>query len=718
MKRDVIYVVTLFLTVFYWVGEMNPYTQSERAFHNFMLSNNPYHLYLDPSVDYKDLLLQRFVESHSNTLKIISHGKQGKLFINNSWYNAKDIGEWLHINFNLNQFDGVAIFGCEFGKGEEGRNAVGYLQKLLNIPISASKNITGFNGDWTLEIGAVMHFEGLGNYKSNLQHFAVSDVEAKHKEPSLDPFSTFGPYGANFSNTSNLVFNRLEEKVDAFDVSLDNWCNSSISSFPYSEGFESGLGDWTHVSGDDFNWTRDSRGTPSRNTGPSSGSNSSTYYVYTEATSNFYNTAYLQGPCFDLTNAVDANFSFDYHMYGSTMGLLQLEISLDGNTWSLLETKSGNKGNVWNSHSESIIAYVGNKVRFRFKGTTGYSYQSDMAIDNIQLTVTEGSPDNNNNTDTDGDGIVDVVDLDDDNDGILDTDECTFIRQLVFLEEFSTLPTTDLVPDGTCTAAGDNPDDAGSYILTDLANSPLVGGWKTPSGNNDGAAPAGVSFPTGNALFFNAFGNEGIWCQQISDDNNGNGLGGELARFEVSNVQSGVYVLSVFLAELTNTNPHTSSYSFVIINSSNNNQIASIRANNLDNGDRDWQYNEGSFSISNNTNLSLILLQTQNEDVGADVAIDNLALYKVVTCQDTDGDNLSDDIDNDSDGDGCADAIEGGGNFTMNNIDVNDRLTGGVNSNGIPSLVGSSGQTEGDSKNKNKQSSDCCNSMAATLSKS
>ena len=69
------------------------------------------------------------------------------------------------------------------------------------------------------------------------------------------------------------------------------------------------------------------------------------------------------------------------------------------------------------------------------------------------------------------------------------------------------------------------------------------------------------------------------------------------------------------------------------------------------------------------------------------------------TCsfQDTDGDGLADCVDLDSDNDGCVDAIEGGGSFTIVDVDANGMLTGGVDVNGIPSVVGNSSQTIGTS---------------------
>jgi len=47
-------------------------------------------------------------------------------------------------------------------------------------------------------------------------------------------------------------------------------CNGQ---FPEVESFETGLGDWTQGTDDDIDWTRDSGGTPSNGTGPSTGWN-------------------------------------------------------------------------------------------------------------------------------------------------------------------------------------------------------------------------------------------------------------------------------------------------------------------------------------------------------------------------------------------------------------------------------------------------------------
>ena len=107
-------------------------------------------------------------------------------------------------------------------------------------------------------------------------------------------------------------------------------CGSTISTYPYSQGFETGVGGWTQDGGDNFDWTRDSGGTPSNGTGPSTG-NASTWYMYIETSSPRSNgdVANFESPCFNLTSVSTATFSFYYHMYGANIGGLYVELSTD-----------------------------------------------------------------------------------------------------------------------------------------------------------------------------------------------------------------------------------------------------------------------------------------------------------------------------------------------------------------------------------------------------
>lgn len=170
-------------------------------------------------------------------------------------------------------------------------------------------------------------------------------------------------------------------------------CTGAVSSFPYNEGFESGFGAWTQGSGDDFDWTRNSGATPSSNTGPSSATEGS-QYVFMESSSPNYSTkrALLESPCFDLTGLSQGAFNFKYHMYGtSAMGNLKVAVSTNnGTSWTTVWTQSGNQGNAWQSATVDLSSYAGSTVKLRFDGTTGTTWQGDMAVDAI--SVTNGTP--------------------------------------------------------------------------------------------------------------------------------------------------------------------------------------------------------------------------------------------------------------------------------------------------------------------------------------
>jgi len=207
-----------------------------------------------------------------------------------------------------------------------------------------------------------------------------------------------------------LRFNRVTGGTWQADIALDaisltigstggTGCTGGIASFPYAESFESSFGAWTQAAGDDLNWIRDSGGTPSNNTGPSSGADGA-FYVYVEASGNGTGfpdkQAILNSPCFDLNSASQATFSFQYHMFGSTnAGSIDLEASNDnGTTWTSIWNQTGNQGNQWNTVTLDLAAYVGEGLQLRFNRVTGGTWQADVAIDDISLTTGGGTSNN------------------------------------------------------------------------------------------------------------------------------------------------------------------------------------------------------------------------------------------------------------------------------------------------------------------------------------
>ena len=112
-----------------------------------------------------------------------------------------------------------------------------------------------------------------------------------------------------------------------------------VSNGPQSESFESnpnGLDGtlwYNDPTGPTNGWIRASN-TSTTNTGPSFAFDS-TYFMYVEGNLSNSSTNYrLVSKCVDLNSFSNPSFVFAYHMYGSGIGTLEVEISSDsGQTW-------------------------------------------------------------------------------------------------------------------------------------------------------------------------------------------------------------------------------------------------------------------------------------------------------------------------------------------------------------------------------------------------
>ena len=218
---------------------------------------------------------------------------------------------------------------------------------------------------------------------------------------------TFGGVAVSHSSWSDtqIVCITPAHTVGAVDVVVTSEAGSSgtrtsaftyqgtIADFPYSEDFEHAgtlPSGWAHDTGHDFNWRLDAGGTSSSSTGPSvdhtSGATSG-YYLYTEASSPNYPSkeAGILSPSFDISSLPNPVLSFWYHMYGGAMGTLHVDLLSEG-VWftDVMTPLSGDHGNVWQQQFVDLSAYSG-VIQLRFRGVTGSSYTSDMAIDDLSI---------------------------------------------------------------------------------------------------------------------------------------------------------------------------------------------------------------------------------------------------------------------------------------------------------------------------------------------
>ena len=247
--------------------------------------------------------------------------------------------------------------------------------------------------------------------------------------------------------------------------------------------------------------------------------------------------------------------------------------------------------------------------------------------------------------DTDGDNIVNDCDLDDDNDGILDTVECNATTTNLGITGGDGGSTTNFSEDSVDNVIFD-------FDQVDNSLSITVNGSDLNTNNI-----LQLEGTTGVGEVFLEFATDGaaIGSPWVTNTNG-------LPRVRVIIDSSGK--VSIYG---TRTSGSTSLELMKTRDGSLFNSISFLAGTN-------------NFSVVNQNGTGL-------DSISGTVTI-------VSTCVNTDGDSQPDYLDTDSDDDGCFDAIEGDENVGI--PDLSDgRITGGVDSDGIPNIVNSGGSADG-----------------------
>jgi len=294
--------------------------------------------------------------------------------------------------------------------------------------------------------------------------------------------------------------------------------------------------------------------------------------------------------------------------------------------------------------------------------------------------------------DFDGDLVADSVDLDDDNDGILDVEECN-LSFIPATFTFTNDGNLDGNESGTITTASGA---TGTWSITHtLTNGFLIGGGLGTNGElffyyDDDPAVPGFSWTLNDAtLSFN---------------------------IAAPNVQFALYGYADADASVATTfGSRFSTYTITWVGGTGN-AILFDPANQTNLADGSAITNGGNFTqngVIPNADLEWYVVFPIGATSFSINAINGSALEAFrfsgveLLCQDTDGDGITNDLDLDSDNDGCPDALEGSGGFDYPDLAADNSFGTTVDVNGIPITAGTAGQTDVSSTDETTQPATC-----------
>jgi hypothetical protein len=292
-------------------------------------------------------------------------------------------------------------------------------------------------------------------------------------------------------------------------------------------------------------------------------------------------------------------------------------------------------------------------------GANGLADAKETAVDNGILNYTSTYANATNNTiktctDTDGDSVPDLTDLDDDNDGVLDTveDFCAVAPGSLVVGEFngtfgnitaaqgrrnleSAVGNYTYLPSGLNALEG-------QYVVTSNANN-LSTYWHPASTNFRGNTDGSI---TDAFLIVNGSGVQGTFYQQTLN-------------LPITNA-----TLSVTIDAINWTGVGDNPNIAIQVYAADGTTLLGQSQTGLISQTTTWVTGTAAINTGLNKTLIIKLKNISTSIFGNDFAIDNIRFEVTnpvppIIC-DTDGDGIKNSLDLDTDGDGCSDAFEAG----------------------------------------------------------
>ncbi|XP_057298293.1 MAM and LDL-receptor class A domain-containing protein 2-like isoform X2 [Hydractinia symbiolongicarpus] len=240
------------------------------------------------------------------------------------------------------------------------------------------------------------YYHMFGFHQGTLNVFINPKVAASSK-PS---FSKAGQQGNLWvkgqvsinTTTAVVVFEGITSYGYQGDMAIDDiTILPGICASPGQCNFEKGLCTWYNLpissNKDNFDWILGSGSTSSSFTGPTTDStgNAKGQYLFLEASSprKTGDKTRLVSELFNQTSSNGQCFIFFYHMYGSSIGSLNIYVNASGGE-KLVWTLKGEKGNRW-LNGQVNVGLVRGSYKVIVEGVRGNGYTGDIALDTFSF---------------------------------------------------------------------------------------------------------------------------------------------------------------------------------------------------------------------------------------------------------------------------------------------------------------------------------------------
>ena len=303
-----------------------------------------------------------------------------------------DVGNVTSMNFTFSNNDG---FNQDIGDWN--------VSKVRSFA-STFRNASSFNqnlGSWTFSNDAINTNDMFSNNVAfDCQNWSGTIIGWVINNPTKRNLAIGGP-DADYDEVAGIareaLINRGWTMIRTHiggdcnpDINLPSSLNQSFEAFPLGELNGNVIEGWKSIRTEAPEWTIRTGDTPSLDTGPAfAGAGNNYIFLETSLPAQNGQSDTLTSPMINLTDFVDPELSFLYHMFGANMGSLKVELTDDfGVTWTELSTINGQQQTSSNAPwiREIIPLRVFNSIiTLRFIGFRDIDFRGDMAIDDIRI---------------------------------------------------------------------------------------------------------------------------------------------------------------------------------------------------------------------------------------------------------------------------------------------------------------------------------------------